>query len=63
MFLHKPEQDPVVVNFLAFLERDLQEHPSYIQPVPANTFAEAARLTAGIDAELKEALPEDDAIR
>ena len=53
-------QDPVMVSFLTFLERDLQEHPENIRPVTAGTFAEAERLTAGIEVDLDEALPEDD---
>lgn len=53
-------QDPVVANFLAFLERDLQEHPENIRPVTVSTFAEAERLTAGIEVDLDEELPEDD---
>ena len=53
-------QDPVMASFLAFLERDLQEHPENIRPVTASTFAEAERLTAGIEVDLDEELPEDD---
>lgn len=56
----EPSQDPVVASFLAFLERDLQEHPENICPVTASTFAEAERLAAGIEVDLDEALPEDD---
>ncbi|PAU74873.1 type II toxin-antitoxin system PrlF family antitoxin [Halomonas salipaludis] len=53
-------QDPVVANFLAFLERDMQQQPENIRPVTASTFAEAERLTSGIEVDLDEALPEDD---
>ncbi|MYL24768.1 type II toxin-antitoxin system PrlF family antitoxin [Halomonas alkaliantarctica] len=53
-------QDPVMASFLAFLERDLQEHPENIRPVTASTLAEAERLTAGIEVDLDEELPEDD---
>ena len=53
-------QDPVMVSFLTFLERDLQEHPENIRPVTAGTFAEAERLTAGIEVDLDEELSEDD---
>lgn len=53
-------QDPVMASFLAFLERDLQEHPENIRPVTASTFVEAERLTAGIEVDLDEELPEDD---
>jgi len=53
-------QDPVMASFLAFLERDLQEHPENIRPVTASTFTKAERLTAGIEVDLDEELPEDD---
>jgi len=56
----EPSADPVITNFLAFLERDLQQHPEHIRPVTVGTFAEAERLTAGIEVNLDEALPEDD---
>ncbi|MCK2043976.1 type II toxin-antitoxin system PrlF family antitoxin [Chromohalobacter sp. TMW 2.2308] len=56
----EPSQDPVMASFLAFLERDLQAHPENIRPVAAGTFAEAERLTSGIEVDLGEALPEDD---
>ncbi|HBK37749.1 MAG TPA: regulator, partial [Halomonas sp.] len=52
--------DPVMVNFLNFLERDLLAHPENIRPVTASSFAEAERLTAGIEVDLEEALEEDD---
>ncbi|WP_346795875.1 type II toxin-antitoxin system PrlF family antitoxin [Halomonas sp. Bachu 37] len=57
---NESSQDPVMVSFLAFLERDLREHPESIQPVTASTFAEAERLTSGIEVDLDEALTEDD---
>jgi len=53
-------QDPVMKSFLAFLERDLQERPENIRPVSASTFAAAEHLTAGIEVDLDEELPEDD---
>ncbi|MCI0508830.1 antitoxin PrlF [Chromohalobacter marismortui] len=53
----EPSQDPVVTSFLTFLERDLQAHPENIRPVAAGTFAEAERLTSGIEVDLDEALP------
>lgn len=53
-------QDPVVTNFLMFLERDLQAHPENIHPVTASTFAGAEHMTAGIEVDLDEELPEDD---
>lgn len=53
-------QDPVMASFLAFLESDLQKHPENIRPITASTFAEAERLTAGIEVDFDEELPEDD---
>ncbi|MCG5496981.1 type II toxin-antitoxin system PrlF family antitoxin [Ectothiorhodospira haloalkaliphila] len=53
-------RDPVMTSFLAFLERDLQEHPENIQAVTASTFAEAERLTSGVEVDMDEVLPEDD---
>ena len=49
-----------MTRFLAFLERDLPEHPENIQVVTASTFAEAERLTSGIEVDMDEVLPEDD---
>ena len=34
-------RDPVMINFLNFLERGLLMHPENIRPVAANSFAEA----------------------
>ncbi|MDW7748942.1 type II toxin-antitoxin system PrlF family antitoxin [Halomonas sp.] len=45
--------------FLTFLEKDLVNRPSCIRPVTTKTFAEAERLTAGIEVNLAEALHED----
>jgi antitoxin PrlF len=56
----EPNQDPVMINFLAFLERDLREHPNNIRPVTASVFSEAERLTADIEVDLDETLPGDD---
>ena len=50
----------MMVNFLNFLERDLLAHPENIRPVTASSFAEAERLTAGIEVDLEEALEEDE---
>ncbi|MFD2189406.1 type II toxin-antitoxin system PrlF family antitoxin [Pistricoccus aurantiacus] len=58
--LDDSSQDPVMASFLAFLERDLREHPENIRPVTAGTFAEAERLTAGVEVDLDEELPVDD---
>lgn len=42
------KHDPVMVNFLNFLERDLLVHPESIRPVTAGSCTEAERLTEGL---------------
>jgi len=42
------QDDPVVSAFLAFLEKDMLEHPEVIQPVDAQQIARAKFLTADI---------------
>ncbi|MHB0775272.1 type II toxin-antitoxin system PrlF family antitoxin [Halomonas sp. WWR20] len=52
-------EDPVMLGFLSFLERDLHDHPERIQPLTAASVARARELTAGIDVDLDEPLSED----
>ncbi len=52
--------DPVIASFLTFLERDMGAHPETIRPLTANHFADAERLTAGMEVDLDEVLDEDD---
>lgn len=52
--------DPVISQFLDFLETDMQLQPQNIQVLSADTFAEAQRLTCKVDVDLNEALSEDD---
>lgn len=52
--------DPVMASFLVFLEQDMQAHPQNIRPVTEASLAKAQRLTAGMELDLDEALPEDD---
>jgi len=59
MSLHAPDQNTAEGSFLTFLEKDLINRPSSIRPVTTKTLAEAERLTAGIEVDLAEALPED----
>lgn len=54
------KHDLVMTNFLNFLERDLIVHPENIRPVTASSFAEAERLTVGVEIDLEEVLEEDD---
>lgn len=59
MSLHHPDQDTAQGSFLMFLEKDIVNLPSSIRPVTTKIFAEAERLTAGIEVDLDEELPED----
>ncbi|WIX33027.1 type II toxin-antitoxin system PrlF family antitoxin [Salinicola sp. JS01] len=52
--------DPVITSFLAFLERDMQAHPENLHALTAASVARAQQLTADIDVDLDERLPEDD---
>lgn len=54
------DEDPVMTRFLTFLEHDIQQHPERIQPVTSDTFAEAKRLTAGIQVNLDDVLSDDE---
>jgi antitoxin PrlF len=52
--------DPVISLFLDFLQTDMQQQPQQLQALSAETVAEAQRLTAKIEVDLNEVLPEDD---
>lgn len=53
------QDDPVVVQFLAFLENDMKKNPQHIQPVPMDLWARAKELTAGIEVDLDAPLTDD----
>lgn len=42
------EDDPIVGAFLAFLEKDMTQHPAKIASLDTNTIARAKALTAGM---------------
>lgn len=45
-------EDPILGAFLAFVERDMTESPSSIQPLDADLLARAERLVGGMDVDL-----------
>jgi len=53
--------DPVLEQFLAFLERDIAERPQAIQAVPRSLVERARDLVEGVEVNLDEALPDDGA--
>lgn len=57
---HEIEKDPVISQFLDFLEADMQQQPHQLQALSEESFAEAQRLTASLEVDLNEVLPEDD---
>jgi antitoxin PrlF len=57
----KPDDDPVLAQFLAFLESDMVEHPQAIHAVPRGLIERASALVEGVDVDLDEALPDDKA--
>ena len=53
------ERDPVVAAYLAFLERDLREHPERLQPFTEGELARLESLTKGIVVSDDEMIPDD----
>lgn len=52
--------DPVVNQFLSFLEKDMITNPQRIQPVTASFWAGIEELTAGIEVDLDAPLTDDE---
>ena len=52
--------DPVLVQFLGFLARDIASHPERLQAVDAGLFQRIQSLVGGIEVDLDAALLEDD---
>lgn len=52
--------DPVVAEFLAFLEGDMRANPGNVRPVPHDLVARARRLTEGVTVDLDAPLDPDD---
>ena len=55
-----PASDPVLDNFLSFLERDMQNNPGNIAPMRRDLMARAQELVVGVGVDLDESLPDDD---
>ncbi|HEY9216014.1 MAG TPA: type II toxin-antitoxin system PrlF family antitoxin [Ancylobacter sp.] len=55
------DADPVIGKFLAFLAGDMVAAPRRIQPVSPDLVARGAALVAGVEVDLDEALPDDEA--
>ena len=53
------ESDPVLDSFLAFLSRDMNEHPAKIKPLDAATAKRIKRLTKGVKAKMDEDLGDE----
>jgi len=57
----KPEEwvDPVISACLAFLERDMLEHPEHVRPIPRHEIARMKRLTRGVKVSDDDVIPDD----
>jgi antitoxin PrlF len=53
------ERDPVVSAYLAFLERDLREHPERLQPFTEDELARLEALTKDVVVSDDETIPDD----
>jgi antitoxin PrlF len=53
------ERDPVVAAYLAFLERDLREHPERLQPFTEDELARLEALTKDVVVSDDETIPDD----
>jgi antitoxin PrlF len=53
------EADPVARAYLAFLERDMLDHPDRLQPITEHFVERLRRLTHGVEVALDEILPDD----
>lgn len=54
------DADPVLGQFLAFLEADMTAHPERLRPVGADLVERINALVAGVDINLNEPLPDDE---
>jgi hypothetical protein len=50
----EPGEDPVLGAFLSFIERDMLENPTSIQPLSADLLSRAERLVGGMEIDLNE---------
>lgn len=53
------QDDPVISQFLTFLENDMKNNPQNIQPVPVMFWERAKALTAGVEVDLDAPLTDD----
>jgi antitoxin PrlF len=53
------DEDPVMLAFLAFLEKEMIRHPELIQPLDENLLARIDKLVGHIEVDLDEDLGED----
>lgn len=55
----EPQDDPVVSQFLAFLEKDMRENPRHIYPAPVALWNKINELIANIDIDLDAPLTDE----
>ncbi|MGA2251632.1 type II toxin-antitoxin system PrlF family antitoxin [Terracidiphilus sp.] len=55
----EPESDPILDSFLAFLGKDMSDHPEKIQPLDAALEKRIKRLTKGVKVSLDEDLGDE----
>ena len=53
------ENDPVLEAFLAFLAKDMEDHPEQIKPLSADLMERIERLTQGMTVDLDEDLGDE----
>lgn len=53
------ENDPILEPFLRLLSNDIAKHPERLLPVSAGLFDQINDLTADVDVDLDEALPDE----
>lgn len=54
------ETDPVLASFLAFLAKDMEDHPETIKPLSAARMRRIAELTKGVVVDLDEDLGDEE---
>ena len=53
------EEDPILSSFLAFLEKDMFEHPEHITQFTKEERNRTLELTAGVNVSDEEIIPDD----
>jgi antitoxin PrlF len=53
------ERDPVVLAYLAFLERDMIKHPENVRPLTQADYERITALTKGVVVDDNEIIPDD----